>query len=43
MDKQLNIAVLLIGGVVFLFIRSLPEEKGLLPVGSDKDYTLISS
>ncbi|RLF61746.1 MAG: MFS transporter [Thermoplasmata archaeon] len=26
-------AVLLVSGVVFLFIRSRPEEKGLLPVG----------
>ena len=33
-------AVLIIGGIVFLFIRSRPEEKGLLPVGSDKDQTL---
>ncbi|MDY6793239.1 MAG: MFS transporter [Thermodesulfobacteriota bacterium] len=28
-------AVLVISGVVFLFIRSRPEEKGLLPVGSE--------
>jgi len=26
-------AVLLVSGIVFLFIRSRPEEKGLLPVG----------
>ena len=29
-------AVLVLAGVVFLFIRSRPEEKGLLPVGSDE-------
>jgi len=33
-------SVLAIAGIVFLFIRSRPEEKGLLPVGSDKDNTL---
>ncbi|MFH1625347.1 MAG: MFS transporter [Pseudomonadota bacterium] len=27
-------AVLLLSGVVFLFVRSRPEEKGLLPVGA---------
>jgi sugar phosphate permease len=33
-------AVLVIAGVVFLFIRNRPEDKGLLPVGSDKEQTL---
>jgi MFS family permease len=33
-------AVLVISGIVFLFIRSRPEEKGLLPVGSNKDRTI---
>ena len=32
-------AVLVIAGVVFLFIRSRPEEKGLLPVGADEGQT----
>ncbi|MCP4366995.1 MAG: YbfB/YjiJ family MFS transporter, partial [Deltaproteobacteria bacterium] len=35
----LGSAVLVIAGVVFLFIRSRPEEKGLLPVGSNKYQT----
>jgi sugar phosphate permease len=30
----LGIGVLIIGGVVYAFVRSRPEEKGLLPVGS---------
>jgi MFS family permease len=29
-------AVLLLSGVVFLFVRSHPEEKGLLPIGTDE-------
>ncbi|MFH2012658.1 MAG: MFS transporter [Pseudomonadota bacterium] len=28
--------VLLLSGVVFLFVRSHPEEKGLLPIGTDE-------
>jgi MFS family permease len=29
-------AVLLLSGVAFLFVRSHPEEKGLLPIGTDE-------
>jgi len=32
----LGSAVLLLSGVVFLFVRSHPEEKGLLPIGTDE-------
>ncbi len=35
----LGAAVLIIAGVVFLFIRSRPEEKGLFPVGADEGQT----
>ncbi|MBW2590695.1 MAG: MFS transporter, partial [Deltaproteobacteria bacterium] len=35
----LGSAVLVIAGIVFLFIRSRPEEKGLLPVGVDECQT----
>jgi MFS family permease len=35
----LGAAVLVIACVVFLFVRSRPEEKGLLPVGVDKEGT----
>jgi len=30
-------AVLLLAGVVFLFMRSHPDEKGLLPIGTEKE------
>jgi len=32
----LGVGVLIISGVVYLFIRSRPEEKGLLPIGSEQ-------
>jgi MFS family permease len=31
----LGVAILLISGIVYLFLRSRPEEKGLLPIGSE--------
>ena len=36
----LGAAVLVIAGIVFLFIRSRPDEKGLLPVGTENDQTI---
>jgi MFS family permease len=32
----LGIAVLIISGIVYLFLRNRPEEKGLLPIGSEE-------
>jgi len=36
----LGSAVLIIAGIVFLFVRNRPEERGLLPVGVDKGQTI---
>ncbi len=35
----LGLAVLVISAVVFLFIRSQPEEKGLSPIGAEERHT----
>ncbi len=34
-------AVMLISGIVWSFIRSQPEEKGLLPIGSEEGYATL--
>jgi sugar phosphate permease len=36
-------AVLIIGGVVFAYVRSRPDEKGLQPVGTDETEPLSSN
>ena len=36
-------AVIVISGIVFMFVRSRPDEKGLLPVGADREEEAASS
>ena len=36
-------AIILIAGIVYMFIRSRPDEKGLIPVGTDREATTAVS